>query len=672
MTTPNPALINPSPSYNWDYSWIVGSAFVVAFFTAFTMGANDVANSFGTAVGSRALTLRTACILAIVFETSGAILLGTYMTSWKDTVDLSVYRGNERVLLFGEISSLVGTAMVLLVATLLRIPVSGTHAMVGATVGFSLVKVGPNGVYWLRLLRIVASWFISPLLAGTFSGALYVLIQRFIISTDHPKERGLAAMPFLYGITIFINFSSLFLDGKLMPGVIEKIPWWGSLIISTGLGLITAFVVYFFFVPWQRKKIEDHLIEIRTREFVSLRQRSLSMGDIEEALCSEVATMDEPSTTSDTTTDFGGCPDAAVNRWSRQSHNRRSSLKRHRHRTRQLSKKSLRSISDFEREEFLAEMGMLHAGDKMPSLLEASPSQPGQDSETNSARSDGITMTVVSAVTVTSPTPTGMLTSVAADESIEVLSDNISEGAAKNDTDARDANESEALSEFAMKPSQTESTITTLTEAQLRSNNRKIRPLLNCCSDARACIKERPVSRRSSFFHDDQPETAPIFSYLQIVTATFIAFAHGGNDVCNTVGPLVEIWAIFTYDRIGDENQPNIWLLCFGGLSISAGLCCLGRRVIETIGTTLSPVLPSSGFCVGLGTASTVMLASKVGIPISTTHCIVGSVIIVGLLQCRKEVNLRLFGWIAGGWLITLPLSAAFGAAMMALLLYSA
>lgn len=170
------------------YLWMVILGFIIAFILAFSVGANDVANSFGTAVGSGVVTLRQACILASIFETTGSVLLGAKVgeTIRKGIIDVNLYNETVETLMAGEVSAMVGSAVWQLIASFLRLPISGTHCIVGSTIGFSLVAIGPKGVQWMELVKIVASWFISPLLSGFMSGVLFILIRMFILTKFSP------------------------------------------------------------------------------------------------------------------------------------------------------------------------------------------------------------------------------------------------------------------------------------------------------------------------------------------------------------------------------------------------------------------------------------------------------------------------------------------------------
>ncbi|XP_067886444.1 sodium-dependent phosphate transporter 2 isoform X6 [Heterodontus francisci] len=243
-----------------NYMWMVIVGFIIAFILAFSVGANDVANSFGTAVGSGVVTLRQACILASIFETTGSVLLGAKVgeTIRKGIIDVNLYNGSEEVLMAGEVSAMVGSAVWQLIASFLKLPISGTHCIVGATIGFSLVSFGAHSVRWIQLIKIVASWFISPLLSGAMSGVLFILIRFFILKKDDPVPNGLRALPLFYAATVGINTFSILYTGAPLLGL-DTLPFWAIALITLGGALLCAVIVWLLVCPWMKRKIESKL-----------------------------------------------------------------------------------------------------------------------------------------------------------------------------------------------------------------------------------------------------------------------------------------------------------------------------------------------------------------------------------------------------------------------------
>jgi len=150
-----------------------------------------------------------------------------------------------------------------------------------------------------------------------------------------------------------------------------------------------------------------------------------------------------------------------------------------------------------------------------------------------------------------------------------------------------------------------------------------------------------------------------VFGVLMIFTACAMAFAHGSNDVANAVGPLA---AVISVVQTGGEIEGSAlvpwWVLVLGGGGIVVGLVTYGHKVIATVGTGITELTPSRGFAATLAAATTVVLASGTGLPISTTHTLVGAVLGVGLARGMAALNLRVIGTIAMSWLITLPAGA--------------
>lgn len=161
-------------------------------------------------------------------------------------------------------------------------------------------------------------------------------------------------------------------------------------------------------------------------------------------------------------------------------------------------------------------------------------------------------------------------------------------------------------------------------------------------------------------FHEDDAHVEKVFILLQIVTAAYVAFAHGANDVANAIGPLAAVWDVVTTGVISEKVGVPFWILLLGGGGIVLGLATFGWRVIKTIGEKITAITPSRGFCAEFGAATTVLVASKLGLPISTTHTLVGAVVGVGLAQGLDALDLAVVKKIALGWIITLPITAGF------------
>ncbi|KAG1698346.1 Sodium-dependent phosphate transporter 1-A [Nymphon striatum] len=524
-----------------DALWIVVVAYILAFFLAFGVGANDVANSFGTSVGSKVLTLRQACIIATIFETLGAMMLGSKVsdTVRKGILDISIYNSSAKELMLGNMAALgegicdsvikgagtdpllyikldllalalalcdVGSAIWNILATFLKMPISGTHSIIGAIIGFSLVAKGTKGIQWDGLGKIVASWFVSPILSGIISILFYLFISFFVLKKEKPLEPGLKVLPLFYGFTIFVNIFSIVHDGPHFLKF-DVIPWWGVLILSLGLCLLVAATVQFFVVPRIRNKAGQEILDYEKN-------------------------YKEPS-----------------------------------------------EVESNKRKE---------VSETTPINQRNNPSVPSIDP-------------ILDARTALSP-----------EVKEKMCKDDIT-----NDKSHEVAHSIEQLKK------------------------------------------------------QDSPEVCQLFSPLQVLTATFGSFVHGGNDVSNCVGPLIAIWLIYKDGSVVEKSQTPVYLLFYGGVGISIGLWIWGKRVIKTMGTDLTTITPSSGFTIEIGAAFTVLFASKIGLPISTTHCKVGSVVMVGRVRSNNSVDWSLFRNIFLAWLVTVPVSAGISAAIMAILKFA-
>ena len=394
-----------------DPTLILIIAAFAGFFMAFGIGANDVANAMGTSVGSKAITFKQAVIIAAIFEFLGAYLAGGEVTSTirKGIVDPNLYADNNNIFIIGMLSALMAAGTWLFIASRKGWPVSTTHSIVGAIVGFVVISLGFEAVSWSKVGTIASSWVISPIIAGTMSFLIFLSAKKFILDRPNPEQAAISLIPFY------------------------------SFFVAVIIGLVTA-----------RK-------------------------------------------------------------------------------------------------------GLKHVG------------IPLTDNE--------------------------------------VLMVTIGFGVA----------------------------VSIITAILLNFNAKK--------------IKEYGV------------ESA--FAILMIVTASAMAFAHGSNDVANAIGPVSAIISVASEGAIGSKAAVNSWVLLLGGIGIVFGLAMLGGKVIKTVGTKITTLTPSLGFSAEMSAASTVVAATYLGFPISTTHTLVGAVIGVGLAKGVSHIDLNSIGRIILSWLITIPVGAS-------------
>ncbi|XP_063788018.1 sodium-dependent phosphate transporter 1 [Pseudophryne corroboree] len=658
------------------FLWMLVLGFVIAFVLAFSVGANDVANSFGTAVGSGVVTLRQACILASIFETVGSVLLGAKVseTIRKGLIDVNMYNTSQELLMAGSISAMFGSAVWQLAASFLKLPISGTHCIVGATIGFSLVANGQKGVKWSELLRIVLSWFISPLLSGIMSALLFFLVRMFILRKPDPVPNGLRALPVFYACTIGINLFSIMYTGAPLLGF-DKIPLWGVILISVGCAVICALVVWFFICPRMKRKIEREkksspsesplmdknkdpcntkpdpdvkvpidrggiiaetkvpiidMVSVRIPSHVAEeRTVTFKMGDSDDVpereKCRSMETnIDQPGNGA------VQLPNGNHVQFNQYVSNQMNSSGQYQYHT-------VHKDSGLYKE-LLHKLHLAKVGDCM-----------GDSGEKPLRRNNSYTSYTMAIC--------GM------------------------PLDSFRNREAEAH------PEEAEKLTWHGTEGKKRGRMDSYTSYCNAVADthSNACAEEQEegnteeeaADRKSSSssleeWHDqDKPEVSQLFQFLQILTACFGSFAHGGNDVSNAIGPLVSLWLVYESGNVNTKAATPIWLLLYGGVGICIGLWVWGRRVIQTMGKDLTPITPSSGFSIELASALTVVIASNVGLPISTTHCKVGSVVSVGWLRSKKAVDWRLFRNIFLAWFVTVPIAGLISAGIMALFIYA-
>ncbi|XP_026540508.1 sodium-dependent phosphate transporter 1 [Notechis scutatus] len=644
------------------FLWMLILGFAIAFVLAFSVGANDVANSFGTAVGSGVVSLRRACVLASVFETAGSVLLGAKVseTIQKGLINVELYDAAPELLMAGSISAMFGSAVWQLAASFLRLPISGTHCIVGATIGFSLVAKGQEGVQWSVLLNVVLSWFISPLLSGIMSALLFFLVRMFILNKEDPVPNGLRALPIFYACTIGINVFSVMYSGAHLLGY-EKAPLWGIIPISSGSALVCALFVWFFICPRMKKKIEQEIkpspsesplmrkkdslkeqdemkvadssmadeedgrnpVEAPHRAALEPRAVSFNLGDLEEMPEREKLTKVEIK---ETIIDSGAMqlPNGSLVQLNHMVSNHIGSSG-HYH--------TVHKDSGIYKE-LLHKLHLAKVGDCMGDSGE----KPLRRNNSYTSYTMAICGMPLDSFRVREVDPKGA-------EEIEKLT--------WPGVDSKKRIRMDSYTSYCNAVADAHPADVDLQKVEVGAAARK---------DSDCSLDE--------WHEQDKPEVSLLFQFLQILTACFGSFAHGGNDVSNAIGPLVALYLVYQTGRVSSTVATPIWLLLYGGVGICMGLWIWGRRVIQTMGKDLTPITPSSGFSIELASALTVVIASNVGLPISTTHCKVGSVVSVGWLRSKKAVDWRLFRNIFMAWFVTVPISGLLSAAIMALFKY--
>uniref|UniRef100_A0A2K6T8E4 Phosphate transporter n=1 Tax=Saimiri boliviensis boliviensis TaxID=39432 RepID=A0A2K6T8E4_SAIBB len=634
-----------------EYLWMVILGFIIAFILAFSVGANDVANSFGTAVGSGVVTLRQACILASIFETTGSVLLGAKVgeTIRKGIIDVNLYNETVETLMAGEVSAMVEILVFYIIC----------HPFVGFCFDFLILPLGtPFGMFVLFFFNYsVASWFISPLLSGFMSGLLFVLIRIFILKKEDPVPNGLRALPVFYAATIAINVFSIMYTGAPVLGLV--LPMWAIALISSGVALLFAFFVWLFVCPWMRRKITGKL----QKEGALSRVSDESLSKVQEAESPVFKELPGAKANDDSTiplTGAAGETSGALEGTSTGSHPRaaygRALSMTHG------SVKSPVSNGTFGFDGHTRSDGhVYHTVHKDSGLykdllhkihIDRGPEEkPAQESSYRLLRRNN-SYTCYTAAICGLPVHTTFRAadSSAPEDSEKLVGDTVS------------------YSKKRLRYDSYSSYCNAVAEAEIEAEEGGVE--MKLASELADPDQPREDPAEEEKEEKDAPEVHLLFHFLQVLTACFGSFAHGGNDVSNAIGPLVALWLIYRQGGVMQEAATPVWLLFYGGVGICTGLWVWGRRVIQTMGKDLTPITPSSGFTIELASAFTVVIASNIGLPVSTTHCKVGSVVAVGWIRSRKAVDWRLFRNIFVAWFVTVPVAGLFSAAVMALLMY--
>lgn len=447
---------------------------LVGFYMAWNIGANDVSNAMGTSVGSGALTLRRAVIIAAILEFAGAYFIGGNVseTMQSQLIDVGQFASNPNTLIFGMCGALLGTGIWLQFASYFGLPVSTTHAIVGAIVGFGVITIGFSGVEWKMIGSIALSWILSPVLSGMISYFIFSLLQKRILFALNPAVATKRMIPILLFFVFGIFSLSLIFNGLSRLGI--DFSFSQAILLSILIGAI-AFGIGFAII----RRIPTP----KTAMASASRLQPQTLISLEKAI----------------------------------KHLRRARTG---------------SLDDTHNK-------ITHMLEEMHGLK----------------------------------------------------------------------NEMRTKTQFPERTSEYDT-------------------------------------------------VEKIFGSMQIISACFVAFGHGANDVANAIAPVAAVLDVIKNGIVPGSTPVPSWLLAFGGLGIVVGLATWGWRVIETIGKKITELTPTRGFSAEFGAAITILLASKLGLPISTTHCLVGAVLGVGMARGIRAINLRTLKDIGLSWVITLPASA--------------
>ena len=396
---------------------LIALAVIFGLYMTWGIGANDLANAMGTSVGAGAVTVKQAICIAIIFEFLGAVLAGGHVTTTirKGIIDPSAIIGSPEILVYGMLAALLAAAFWLMIASAKGWPVSTTHSIIGALVGFAIVGIGPEAVKWDKIMKVVASWVISPAIGGTISFLLVLSTRKLILDTENPLKNAKKFAPmYIFLVGFIISLVTLFKGLKHLSVELSVTQSFGVAVI---FGLFTASIGWLFV-----RNIKENVNENREFHYASVEK---------------------------------------------------------------------------------------------------------------------------------------------------------------------------------------------------------------------------------------------VFTPMMLFTACAMAFAHGSNDVANGIGPLAAVVSIVSSGgEVMQKSELPLWILILGGGGIVLGLVTLGYRVMLTVGKKITELTPSRGFCAELAAATTVVLASRTGLPVSTTHILVGSVLGVGLARGIGAIDLRVVGNIILSWLVTLPAGA--------------
>ena len=529
------------------YFWFLIVGGFISFFNAWGIGANDCANSFATSVGSGVLTLKKALIIAGIFEFLGSLLMGALVsdTVRKKIVDISIYESNPYALMLGMLTANFSAGIWLTIASYFRYPVSTTHSIIGAIIGFSMAYGGTSAVAWDSVGFVVLSWILSPILSGLFSFVFYYLCKRFVFTKDNAYNLTLRIFPLLIFGTFLINTFFIFYKGSPQYNL-KDLPPWISVTISLSISVFLGLLTYFLYVPYIRKKINN----------------MFNLPENSNDVSNSTTTVEE------------------------------------------LEMEGIKSdkVMEIKNETGESHTDVIDVDEVKSSVVEPEPETEAQTENTLSRSDDSFENFEY--------------------DNTKTMKENIKRS-----------------SEYTK-------------EMKDHLENSMIEDL-----------------HKNAIEYDPKVERA--CTWLQVITACFSAFTHGANDVANSIAPFATVYAIQTTAQISPKSEIPIWMLAMGGIGIMVGLGTWGYKIIKRIGSELTKITPSRGFIIELSDALAVLIATQIKMPVSTTHCQVGSVVGCGLADGKGNVKWSLVKNIVYSWIITLPVTGFISAGLFSYAYYS-
>ncbi|CAG9473247.1 unnamed protein product [Plasmodium vivax] len=608
-----------------DMLWLVIASGVACFFMAFVTGANDIANTFSTSIGSKALTIKKALIIAFFFEALGASLLGGTVTDSirSKIINFEAFYDAPEFLMLGMFCALMGATMWLAIATCLGLPVSTTHSIIGALLGFGLAAGHSKSIKWEKIHSIVISWFAAPILAGSCSAVAFTLLRHLILRRRNSFQ------------------------------IIKRSYWFLIFLITLPFSVFLVFQNPIVLNLECRMKKDKQIVTTSPCYIQDWSAANPFYSTIACLVLSSILTC------------IGSIIIYVV-------YNER-----------------LKNFS-FRKNLF---------GDDMMNDLEKN----GKDANNN-------TICNVN---------NSSLNSVASNET-QVTQPKGGAGAAQQQggsgaTAGVAAPAGEALPHCEKRKNQAEQNYQTVINMKNMEEKNELLEKKKSGNLGRAGSSINSGSNNANsniaqtVIENFDPETEIVFSSLQIISAILGVVAQSANDTANAIGPFAAVFNTYN-NGIKGKLKVQWYILLFGGLSMSLGLSVLGYRVIRTVGMKLIKITPSRGFTIELISGLVVLFFSICGIPLSSTHCAVSSVIGLGLVEAKISeeneaagagkdksqvdknanlpvkkkslfcpfsflntscVNLKLFRTIFLSWIITVSFSATVTAAIFSFAAYS-